>query len=170
MHDNEETYAKQQLGTTHSENKLFGLPWDKSEDKLGVVTAEITKEEVATTKRSPHSQLAKVYDPLSPTSPATLVGKMLYRKMCESRLAWHGELPGEMKKKWENWCARMPERYEVPRTLAPYHHPIYQQLNFMPLKMQAKMECQPQCTQLSNKSKGRLKVWCVESPSWLRKT
>ena len=91
VHDNEETYAKQQLGTTHSEAKLFGQPWNKSENKLGVVTAKVTKEEVATTKEGALSQLAKVYDPLGLVSPATLVGKMLYREMCESRLAWDGE-------------------------------------------------------------------------------
>ena len=113
VHDNEEKYAKQQLGTTHLEAKLFGLPWNKSENKLGVVTGKATKEEVATTKEGAPSQLAKVYDPLGLVSPATLVGKMLYREMCETRLAWDGELPGKMKKKWENLCARMPERYEV---------------------------------------------------------
>ena len=120
VHHNEETYAKRQLGTTSYKAKLLGRPWNKSEDKIGVVN---TKEEVATTKRTALLQLAKVYDPLGLVSPATLAGKTLYREMCENHLTWDGELPEWMRKKWENWRTLIPEIFKVPRTLAPFHQP-----------------------------------------------
>lgn len=79
-HDGEETtFAKQQLGYDQPETKLLGLLWDKIRDTLSVV---ISKEESASTKRIALSQLAKVYDPLGLVSPATLLGKMVYREMC----------------------------------------------------------------------------------------
>ena len=62
------------------------------------MTARILRDEIATTKRSALSQLAKVYDPLCLVSPATLVGKMLFRQICKNHHAWEGELPEAMKK------------------------------------------------------------------------
>ena len=113
----ETTFAKQQLGTNpESEAKLLGLSWDKSQDTLSVTT---NKEEPASTKRGALSQLAKVYDPLGLVSPTTLPGKLLYREMCEANLAWDGEFPETLTKRWKEWYEQFPERYTVPRTLAP---------------------------------------------------
>ena len=81
--DYQSTFAKQQLGPRHAETKLLRLPWNKKEDTLSVDTVN---KEPATTKRSALSQLASVYDPLGLISPTTLLGKVLYRKMCEARI------------------------------------------------------------------------------------
>ena len=117
----EATFAKQQLGTSQSGTKLLGLQWNKSQDVLKVAT---TKEEPATTKRGALSQLAKIYDPLGLVSPTTLPGKLLYREMCEANLAWDGEFPENLTKRWKEWYEYFPEHYTVHRTLAPNHQPI----------------------------------------------
>ena len=117
----EPTYAKQQLGSKQTETKLLGLPWDKTQDNLSVVTCN---EKPATTKRAALSQLAKVYDPLGLVSPTTLFGKLLYCEMCEAKFSWDVEFPEVFQKKWEEWCNRMPECFSVPRPLAPYFVPI----------------------------------------------
>ena len=119
--ESETTYAKQQLGTAQPETRLLGLPWDKIQDTLSVVT---NKEESATTKRGALSHLAKVYDPLGLVSPATLPGKLLYREMCETNLAWDGEFPNSLAARWKEWYEQLPDCYAVPRTLAPNHQPI----------------------------------------------
>ena len=111
------TYAKQQLGSNSSEAKLLDLPWDKNEDTLSVT---VGKEKSASTKRSVLSTLAKIYDPLSIVSPTTLQGKIMYREICESNVAWDGELPKPLKKRWDNWSATLPEHFTISRTLAPY--------------------------------------------------
>ena len=80
--------------------------------------------EPATTKRGALSQLAKIYDPLGLVSPTTLPGKLLYREMCEANLAWDGEFPENLMKRWKDWYDHFPEHYTVPRTLAPHHQPI----------------------------------------------
>ena len=81
--DYQSTFAKQQRGPRHAETKLLRLPWNKKEDTLSVDTVN---KEPATTKRSALSQLASVYDPLGLISPTTLLGRVLYRKMCEARI------------------------------------------------------------------------------------
>ena len=119
--DDQSTFAKRQLGPNHAETKLLGLPWNKTKDTLSVVTVN---KEPATTKRSALSQLASVYDPLGLISPTTLLGKLLYRKMCEAHHPWDGELPEEIAKQWRDWCLQLPPRFEVPRSLAPHQQPI----------------------------------------------
>ena len=119
--DHQSTFAKQQLGPRHAETKLLGLPWNKKEDTLSVDTVN---KEPATTKRSALSQLASVYDPLGLISPTTLLGKVLYRKMCEAHHSWDTELPVEIAKQWKDWCLQLPQRFEVPRSLVPHQQPV----------------------------------------------
>ena len=117
----EVTYAKNELGDKKPQTKLLGLPWDKSKDSLSVT---LDHEDNGTTKRSVLSQLAKIYDPLGLVSPMTLQGKNLFREICEARLPWDGQLPETTKQRWEEWCAGLPPRYEIPRSLAPHQEPI----------------------------------------------
>ena len=49
------------------------------------------------------SEVAKVYDPLGLVAPVTLVGKILYREMCEAKVPWDGELTETMKQRWKEW-------------------------------------------------------------------
>ena len=44
--------------------------------------------------------------------------------MCEANLAWDGEFLETLTKRWKEWYERFPERYTVPRTLAPNQQPI----------------------------------------------
>ena len=44
--------------------------------------------------------------------------------MCEANLAWDGEFPEILTKQWKEWYEQFPERYTVPRTLAPNQQPI----------------------------------------------
>ena len=61
------TYAKEQLGgTSPSEGKLLGFPWNKEEDTISVV---LKGDQTETTKRGVLSYLARIYDPLGLASP-----------------------------------------------------------------------------------------------------
>ena len=90
------TYAKEQLGTSQSETKLLGLTWDKEQDILKVT---FRKEKSVISKRNALSFLAKIYDPLGLVSPTTLLGKALYREMCEANIPWDADLPENLKKR-----------------------------------------------------------------------
>jgi hypothetical protein len=116
--EDEITYAKEQLGSGKCDTKLLGLPWNKIEDTVSIVTSP--RKNIAT-KREALSELAKIYDPLGLVSPTTLIAKIHYREMCEAKLPWDGELCEAMKRRWEEWGALISKKFTIPRTLAPVH-------------------------------------------------
>ena len=56
-----QTYAKQQLGVKQGETKLLGLTWDKVQDNIQV---SIPNDPAACTKRGILGKMARNYDPL----------------------------------------------------------------------------------------------------------
>ena len=117
----EESFAKQQLGTKTSESKLLGLPWDPNADTLSVCFPQ-QKEEA--TKRGVLSHLAKIYDPLGLVSPMTLSGKFVFRDMCERKLHWDTPIPTDLEKDWKKWSLHLPQLVSVKRTIAPFREAI----------------------------------------------
>lgn len=62
------------------------------------MTIAVSPEKATLTKRGTLAKLAKVYDPLGLISPVTLSGKLIYRKVCETKRAWDAEIPTELAK------------------------------------------------------------------------
>ena len=54
----------------------------------------------------------------------TLIGKQLYRDICDSKIPWDTQLPGLLLKRWKEWNATLTENFTAPRALSPYHQPI----------------------------------------------
>ena len=77
--DEDESYAKQQLGVTTGELKLLGVPWNKETDEIQVNFQASTAE---LTKRGKMGRIAQIYDPFRLVSPVTLAGKVLNRDPC----------------------------------------------------------------------------------------
>ena len=118
----EETFAKQQLGKPDgADSSLLGLGWNKKCDEISISFPEDKVEE---TKRGVLSKLASIYDPLGLVSPLTLQGKLLYRAICDQKLAWDKQLPTELKRAWKKWERCLPQQVNVPRSLAAYKQPI----------------------------------------------
>lgn len=96
--ENEETFAKQQLGTQKGEeSSLLGLPWNKLKDQISVI---FPKNNAVRTKRELLRNLATIYDPLGLVSPLTLKGKFIFRDVCISKVAWDAQLPEQVAKVW----------------------------------------------------------------------
>ena len=115
--EQESSYAKQQLGAKQGETKLLGMPWNKEEDTIAVTFPSPLEQP---TKRDLLGSLARIYDPLGLVSPTTLTGKMLYRDVCDSRIAWDKTLPRLLLNRWTAWKNCLPEKVEIPRSLAKY--------------------------------------------------
>ena len=98
----EPTFAKQQLGSTFTpgKGKLLGVPWDKSEDTLGVTFSNSPPE---LTKQGILANLAKVYDPLRRVSPVMLDEKQIYRETCNQKITWDAALPEVITRQWIAW-------------------------------------------------------------------
>ena len=95
--DEKQSYAKEQLGVKPGETKLLGLPWNKTKDSIAVT---FPAPPIETTKREMLRFLASVYDPLGLASPTTLVGKLLYREVCDQRLSWDGKVSESTARQW----------------------------------------------------------------------
>ena len=72
-------------------------------------------------RRAAH--LAKIYDPQGLPSPVMLIGKQLYRDICD-KIPWDIQLLGPLLERWKDWNSTLTENLTVTRTLAPYHQPI----------------------------------------------
>ena len=71
-----------------NETKLLGLPWNKDEDTLAV---EITSEVKKMKKQTILQKLGSIYDPFGIISPTTIIGKIIYRDVCDYKLSWDEE-------------------------------------------------------------------------------
>ena len=99
------TYAKQALTQGSNETNT---------DTISVVTPTFKKNHQLT-KRNILSELASVYDPTGLISPAHLIGKILYREICESRISWNEAVPQTIKLKREKWKLDIVNKVEIPR-------------------------------------------------------
>ena len=82
----QETYAKEQLGTSRKEGaSLLGLQWNKESDTISV---NFPSKSTEPTKPGILSKVAKIYDPLGLVSPITLGGKSLYKSIGNGLLSW----------------------------------------------------------------------------------
>ena len=116
--EQESSYAKQQLGAKPGETKLLGMLWDKEKDTIAVVFPTPLLEP---TKRELLESLARIYDPLGVASPTILAGKLLYREVCDSHLAWDKAFSGVA---LDKWMKILPDKVKIPRSLAQHQERI----------------------------------------------
>ena len=119
--DGKQSYAKEQLGVKLGETKMLGLPWNKTEDTIAVTFREASPE---VSKREMLRFLASVYDPLGLASPVSLVGKLLYREVCDQHLSWDQKVPETVAKQWKKFERSLPDQVQVPRSLAGFKETI----------------------------------------------
>ena len=79
--EKELNFAKEHLGTKANETKILDLNWDKQRDTFRV---EIPTESQRLTKRNILKSLASICDPF--ISPVLLIGKILFRNLCDLRI------------------------------------------------------------------------------------
>ena len=86
--EKELNFAKEHLGTKANETKILGLNWDKQRDTFRV---EIPTENQPLTKRNVLKTLASIYHSLGFISPVILIGKILFRNLCDLSIPWDNE-------------------------------------------------------------------------------
>ena len=72
------------------------------------------------------SNIAKLYDPLGVVSPTSLIGKLLYREICDRQIPWDKELPPDLVAKWTLWLWQnvLSDKVEFPRSLVNHQEQI----------------------------------------------
>ena len=110
----DQSFAKEQLGTKDKEIKLLGLMRDTLEDTVSI---QLEKNNKQFTKRGVLKQLAAIYDPLGLVSAVTLIGKIIFRDICNEHLQWDEELPEKLKQRWVKWIQSLPEKVVITRSI-----------------------------------------------------
>ena len=81
--ESEKSFAKQQLNSKESGTKLLGLEWNESEETISI---SFEKRDSEPTKRGVLLTLASIYDLIGIVSPVTLMGKIIFRDICDQHL------------------------------------------------------------------------------------
>ena len=82
--ESEITYAKEKIKNTANLTKILRVPWDKKCDNLSVVETEFNEKLIR--KRNVLSYTASIYDPLGLISASHIIGKVIYRELCDREL------------------------------------------------------------------------------------
>ncbi|KAK3731629.1 hypothetical protein QZH41_015885, partial [Actinostola sp. cb2023] len=96
-----------------------GVPWNKSKDELTISFGGNTESQPLT-KRKMLATINRIYDILGLASPVTVVGKILYSKVCISEKRWDEEITDpEILREWTKWLKGMGEctTVSVPRSV-----------------------------------------------------
>ena len=110
--------TRQNSETQETPKRKGSAPWNfmggegREEESIEV---KFPPEHTQPTKRGLLGKLSRVYDPLGLVSPTTLSGKLLYREVCELKVAWDSQLPAELRKKLSRWEEGLPSGVNVSR-------------------------------------------------------
>ena len=63
-------------------------------------------------------KLASNYDPLGLAAPVTLMGKIIYRDICDRGCKSDSDLPDAPRERWKIWLKNLPEEETVPRRVS----------------------------------------------------
>ena len=78
-----------------------------------------TYQEKAITKRNILSYVASIYDPLAFISPSHVIGKVIYRKLCDEKVPWDAEVAVGLKREIEKWVRDINNlKTESPRSIS----------------------------------------------------
>ena len=98
VNEKELNFAKKHFGTKpKKKKKLLGLLWDKREDSFINQVPNVNKNAA---KQNILSILLSIYDPLGFVSPCLLLGKIIYRNLCDLNVPWDKEIPIDIQTQW----------------------------------------------------------------------
>ena len=96
---------------------------DKNRDNLSIVVPEFNEKLI--TKRNVLSYIASIYDPLGLISASHIIGKVIYRELCDKKLPWDTEIPQILKKKFTKWVNDITNiLIEIPRSIPTHKESI----------------------------------------------
>ena len=90
---------------------------------MSIVVHEFNKKLI--TKRNVLSYIASIYDPLGLISASHIIGKVIYRELCDKKLPWDTEIPQILKKKFKKWVNDITNiLIEIPRSIPTHKESI----------------------------------------------
>ena len=84
------------------EVKVLGVTWNPCSDCFDLSDLSAAADNLQPTKRNLVSLVGRIYDPLRFLAPITIKFKILFHKLCQSKLEWDCCLPEELLKEWRS--------------------------------------------------------------------
>ena len=104
-------------------DKVLGLYWNHKKDIISLKINEVFKEaiNIIPTKRNILSVIASVYDPVGYLQPIVIKLKILFQKICRSKLEWDDDI-GILVNKWKEIVTSLTssETVSFNRCFYPY--------------------------------------------------
>ena len=105
---------------TREEIKVLGVTWDPDSDLLIFDLSDLSAaaHDLQPTKRNVVSLIGRFYDPLGFIAPITIKFKILFQKLCQSKLDWDHDLSGDLLREWRLLLTDLSEavRISIPRS------------------------------------------------------
>ena len=121
--ESELAYAKEKFKNTTDLTNILGVPCDKNRDNLSIVVPEFNEKLI--TKRNVLSYIASIYDTLGLTSASHIIGKVIYRELCDKKRSWDTEIPQILKEKFKKWVSDITNiPIEIPRSIPTHKESI----------------------------------------------
>ena len=100
---------------------MLGVTWNPCSDSSGFtsqIDLSVAADNLRPTKRDLVSLVGRIYDPLGFLAPVTIKFKILFQKLCKSKLEWDCNLPEELLKEWRSLVADLKEAgpISIPRS------------------------------------------------------
>lgn len=101
--------------STAQEVKVLGITWNLQNDTLmfDLSTLAFAACDLQPTKRNLVSLIGRFYDPLGFLAPITIKYKILFQRLCQSKVGWDCDLPGDLLKEWETLLADIKEAIPI---------------------------------------------------------
>ena len=107
------------VDVTKDNTKVLGLKWNPKEDCFSFSELPVPVD-VAITKRTVFSYIARLFDLLGFLSPFLVSAKILCQKLRELGIPWDAELPDTLKDRFRSWLndlSTLP-KWKIPRYFA----------------------------------------------------
>ena len=96
--------------------KILAVPCNKNRDNLSVVVTKFNEKLMP--RRNVLKYIASIYGPLGLISASHIIGKVIYRKLCNKKLPWDREISQILKKKFKTMCHDITNILtEIPRSI-----------------------------------------------------
>ena len=114
--ESELTCTKEKFKNTANITKILAVPCKKNRDNLSVVVTKFNEKLMP--RRNVLKYIASIYGPLGLISASHIIGKVIYRKLCNKKLPWDREISQILKKKFKTMCHDITNILtEIPRSI-----------------------------------------------------
>nr|XP_047129480.1 uncharacterized protein LOC124809432 [Hydra vulgaris] len=95
--------------------KILGHPWNKETDQLLIefTTCINNGNKENLTKRKILSAINSVFDVLGFSASVLITGKILYSRLCLSKIGWDHQLPKELLEEWQTWIKTISNKRTI---------------------------------------------------------